>query len=65
MEKSKKHNVTKVYCSKCDLILESREKFQRHLDTHYSNVTCEACPIDTAIAKFMNLFRRKSHSNLE
>ena len=65
MEKSKKHNVTKVYCSQCDLIFESREKFERHLDTHYSNVTCEECPIDTAIAKFMNLFRRKSHNNLE
>ncbi len=65
MENSKKHNVTKVYCSNCDLIFESREKFERHLDKHYSSVTCEACPIDTAIAKFVNLFRRKSQSNLE
>jgi len=65
MEKPKKYNVTKVYCTKCDLIFESREKFERHFDTHYSNVTYEACPIDTAIAKFVNLFRRKSHSNLE
>jgi hypothetical protein len=65
MEKSKKHNVTKVYCSQCDLIFESREKFERHFDTHYSSVTCEPCPIDTAIAKFVNLFRRKSQSTLE
>ncbi len=65
MEKSKKHNVTKVYCSQCDLIFKSREKFERHFDTHYSSVTCEACPIDTAITKFVNLFRRKSQSNLE
>ncbi len=65
MEKSKKYNVSKVYCSKCDLIFESREKFERHFDAHYSNVICEACPIDTVIAKFVNLFRRKSTGNLE
>jgi hypothetical protein len=65
MEKSKKHNVTKVYCSKCDLIFNSREKFEKHIDAHSSNVTCESCPVDTAIAKFVNLFKRKSQNNLE
>ncbi len=65
MEKPRKYNVTKVYCSKCDLIFDSREKFERHFDAHSSNVACEACPVDTAIAKFVNLFRRKSHKNLE
>ncbi len=65
MEKPRKHNVTKVYCSRCDIIFDSREKFERHFYVHSSNVTCEACPIDTAIAKFVNLFRRKSHNNLE
>ena len=65
VEKPRKNNVTKVYCSKCDLIFESREKFNRHFDTHYSNVSCETCPVDSVIAKFVNLFRRKSHNNLE
>ena len=65
MDKSRKNNVTKVYCSKCDLIFESREKFESHFDSHYSSVACEICPVDTAIAKFVNLFRRKSHNNLE
>jgi len=65
LDKSIKNKVTKVYCSKCDLIFENRAKFEKHLDAHYSNVVCEACPVDTAIAKFMNLFRRKSPNNLE
>ena len=65
MDKSRKNNVTKVYCTKCDLIFESREKFEKHFDNHSSNVTCEECPIDTAIAKFVNLFRRKTNRNLE
>nr|AIF12640.1 hypothetical protein [uncultured marine thaumarchaeote KM3_56_F06] len=63
--KSTKNNIAKVYCEKCDLILESREKFEKHLDTHSAGVACEVCPIDTAIAKFVNLFRRKSSRNLE
>jgi len=63
--KSLKNNTAKVYCEKCDLVLESREKFEKHLDSHSTGVTCEVCPIDTAIAKFVNLFRRKSSRNLE
>ncbi|MDX1441753.1 MAG: hypothetical protein R3237_04785 [Nitrosopumilaceae archaeon] len=65
MDKSRKHNVTKVYCSKCDLVFESREKFEKHFDSHSSVASCEACPIDTAIAKFVSLFKRNSHKNLE
>ena len=65
MEKSPKSNVVKVYCEKCDLIFESREKFENHFDSHSSNIACEICPIDTAIAKFVNLFKRKSSRNLE
>ena len=65
MEKSSKHNVAKVYCSKCDLVFESREKFDKHFDSHSSSVSCEECPIDTAIAKFVSLFRRNSSKNLE
>jgi hypothetical protein len=65
MDIKKKYNVTKVYCSKCDLIFETREKFEKHVDSHSSGVEGEACPIDTAISKFTGLFRRKSHNNLE
>ncbi|HUT06261.1 MAG TPA: hypothetical protein VMW74_06195 [Nitrosopumilaceae archaeon] len=65
MEKSGKYNVTKVYCSKCDLIFNSREKFENHFAGHSTSITCETCPVDTVIGKFVNLFRRKSHSNLE
>ena len=61
----KKHPVTKVYCSKCDLVFESREKFEKHMDSHSSGIECESCPIDTAISKFMGIFRRKPHRNLE
>ena len=57
--------MNKVYCEKCDLVFESRERFEKHLDAHSSNISCEMCPIDTAISKFVNLFKRKSSHNLE
>ena len=65
MKKLSKNNVTKVYCAKCDLIFESREKFENHFERHSSNVTNEVCPIDTVILKFVNMFKRKSSRNLE
>ena len=65
MDENLKKNVTKVYCEKCDLVFESREKFENHFDRHSSSVACEVCPIDTAIEKFVNLFRRNSSRNLE
>ena len=60
VEKSSKNNITKVYCEKCDLVFESREKFENHFDSHSLSIPCDVCPIDTAIAKFVNLFKRKS-----
>ena len=45
--------------------LNSREEFEKHLDSHSSGVQCEVCPIDTAIAKFTSLFKRKFSQNLE
>ncbi len=65
MNKPSKNNVTKVYCVTCDLIFESREKFEKHLDSHSSKVVSEVCPIDTVIAKFLNMFKRNSSRNLE
>jgi hypothetical protein len=58
-------NTPKIYCEKCDLILNSREKFLKHLDAHSSIIPCDVCPIDTIIGKFVNMFRRKSSHNLE
>ena len=58
-------NVNKVYCEKCDLVFDSREKFSKHLDSHSSGVACEMCPVDIAIGKFVNLFKRKFSRNLE
>ncbi len=55
----KKSNVSKVYCPKCDLVFESREKYDKHYDSH-SGVSCESCPLDTAIEKLVNLFKRKN-----
>ena len=65
MNKPSKNNVTKVYCDTCDLIFESREKFEKHFDSHSSKVVCEVCPIDTVIEKFLNIFKRNSSRNLE
>jgi hypothetical protein len=57
--------VAKVYCEKCNLVFKSREKFEKHLVSHSSTVACEVCPVDTVIAKFLDLFKRKSSRNLE
>jgi hypothetical protein len=65
VNKPSKNNVSKVYCVTCDLIFESREKFEKHLESHSSKVVCEVCPIDTVIAKFVNIFKRNSSRNLE
>ena len=64
MDKPSRNNISKVYCEKCDLIFESRDRFEKHLDNH-TGIRCEVCPIDTAIAKFTSLFKRRSSENLE
>lgn len=65
MKKFSNSNTTKVYCEKCDLILNSREKYLKHLETHSSTIPSDVCPIDTVIGKFVNLLKRKSSQNLE
>ena len=65
MKKFLDSNKTKIYCEKCDLILNSREIFLKHLDTHSSTIPCDVCPIDTIIDKFLNIFKRKSSQNME
>lgn len=58
MFSKKKGNLTKVYCEKCDSVFDSREKYEVHLQTHSSGVSCEACPLDTAVQKILRLFKR-------
>jgi len=65
VEKPTKNNVIKVYCTRCDMVFDSRKSFEKHLLKHSSSALCETCPIDIAISKFMNLFKRKSSNNLE
>ncbi len=51
---------TKIYCEKCDSIFNSREKFEKHLDSvHLSHVSCESCPIDTFFSKLVGFFKKK------
>ena len=58
MKKYFNSDSAKVYCEKCDLILNSREKFLKHLETHSSTIPCDVCPIDTIIEKFTNFVKR-------
>lgn len=51
-------NTRKIYCEKCDLILNSRKDFDKHILTH-GQIQCEACPLDTIASKISNLFRRQ------
>ena len=57
VEQRRKNNVTKVYCLQCDSVFENREKFEKHFEKH-SGVSCESCPLDVAVQKFTNLFKR-------
>jgi len=65
VEKFDKKYVTKVYCSKCDVVCNSRKTFEKHLIGHYSGALEETCPIDTVISKFLNIIKRKSTNKLE
>lgn len=52
-----KKNIKKIYCEKCDIILNSRKEFNKHLENH-EQIKCEECPLDTIVSKFLKLFRR-------
>jgi len=60
MDFGNKKNVNKIYCEKCDSIFASREKFEKHFDTHSSSISSESCPLDTITQKFFNLFRKEN-----
>lgn len=49
----------KVYCERCDAVFPSRAEYERHLDRHSGGAAagCEECPLDTAVSRFLGLFR--------
>ncbi len=55
----KRNNISKVYCERCDIVFESRSEFEKHIDRH-SGVTCESCPLDTAISKIFGFFKKNN-----
>ena len=58
-EYSKRTKVTKVYCDKCNCVFDSKEKFDLHCNEHSSlAIYCESCPLDVALEKIKNLFKR-------
>ena len=59
MADSKKEETnSKIYCEKCNTVFISKKKYEEHYSKHDSNVYCESCPIDVAVSKIVNLFKR-------
>ena len=56
---NKKDDVSKIYCEKCDSVFESKKKYEAHYSKHSSSVSCDSCPIDIAVEKIVNLFKRR------
>ena len=54
-----KEDVSKMYCEKCDTVFDSKKKYEAHSSKHSSGVSCESCPIDIAVEKIVNLFKRR------
>ena len=54
-----KDNISKIYCEKCDTVFDSKKKYEAHSFKHSSGVSCESCPLDIAVEKIVNLFKRR------
>ncbi len=65
MEGNSFSKATKVYCQRCDEVFSNRSKYEQHLKVHSSLKSAEVCPIDTAIGKFTNYFKKKYSKDLE
>jgi hypothetical protein len=60
MDKSwKKTSISKVYCEQCDIVFDTRNEFDKHFEKHSGDISSEMCPLDTAVQKFVNFFKRK------
>jgi len=57
MSEINRNNVKKIYCEKCDLVLNSKKEFDKHLENH-NQIRCEECPLDTLASKITRLFKR-------
>ncbi len=57
-DSTKKETASKIYCEKCETVFDSKKKYDAHYSKHDSNVYCESCPIDVAVSKIVNLFKR-------
>ena len=55
----KKDDISKIYCEKCDTVFNSKKKYEEHSSKHSSNVSCDSCPLDIAVEKIVNLFKRR------
>ena len=58
-DSSDSHDISKVYCEKCDGVFTSQKKYEKHLDEH-AGVSCESCPLDVIVEKLAKFFRKKS-----
>lgn len=56
---AKKDDISKIYCEKCDTVFDSKKKYDVHSSKHSSSVSCDSCPIDVAVEKIVNLFKRR------
>ena len=74
MPESENRGTSKVYCESCDRVFDSRRQYEMHFgDSSYTSgrcgksrndgdaggVSCDSCPLDTALSKLLGLFRRK------
>ncbi len=59
MGESRKVKPSKIYCEKCDIVFDSRKKYDEHYSKHSSGLYCESCPLDTVVDKILGLFRKK------
>ena len=57
-DSERKETRSKIYCEKCDTVFDSRKKYDAHYSKHDSGIYCESCPLDVAVSKFVNLFKR-------
>jgi RNase P subunit RPR2 len=56
---AKKDDISKIYCEKCDTVFYSKKKYEAHYSKHSSGVSCDSCPLDIAVEKIVNLFKRR------
>ena len=49
---------SKVYCERCDTVLDSREEYDRHMELTHSGVSCETCAVDAFISKVARFFKK-------